>query len=864
MAEVRSLVLASDGTMKQAASADTQSISGTLTTTSGSLTLDPASNVELAADVSLVSVAGTGGLDLSASSGAFKTSTGALTLSGSSAVLDSTSTLVVGENATSIDIGSVGVMTTIKGDIQIDGAQTVIGETTFQQDATFEGNTTFGNDSAPDSVTFSANTTVDLGANKITNLADPTAGSQDAATAKYVDDGLGDKVAKAGDTMTGQLVINNAAGLQVLGISSSSVDLNPQEISVANSNFAINARGPFNGGGTLRLGTDAVTNVVEIGRSAGTVDIFAELDLNSKKITNLATPTAGNDAVNKTYADDHLGGVAYTFPAADGTADQVLTTDGLGVLSWADAGGSPAGSNTEIQFNNSGDFGASAALTFNSTTQDLVVGDGTPHSIRIGPYGYVSNPIIESQQSMNINIVNFDGALGIQAANNDLVLIGGNDGGGMSYLQTQLNVRLETQGEFWMKEQASLPAGVAGTGKLAVKSGDHALYFVDQDGQAHYSLPDGLSTIASGTAVTLDFDPALPTTRSITLGHNVTFSTDNLAAGRGMSIRLDNSAGGSARVLTFPLDGANQKWTWLGGSAPAQIDAGDVAMISLMAYGTDDTNIVAAWSYSESVQITGSGTAGQIAYFDGTRVIASEAGLKWDATNDRLNIGNADNSTHSANLRVGGTAHIGGEVWLDGSVNLGDASADVITVNGAMSLASGASFDGTDGTVDLPAQFSIDGSAVSANVTAANLNTLTGGSDASSLHTHSGVPAVVVALNTSTNSLAAGDVVCADSAAALTAAKADADLSSKSARVLGVVESAGKVMVSGIIEAKFVGSLTVALGEPVYLSQTAGLLTNVAPAAGAISEVGIIVDTGSYAGSTTCKVALQIKAPIYL
>ena len=45
---------------------------------------------------------------------------------------------------------------------------------------------------------------------------------------------------------------------------------------------------------------------------------------------------------------------AYTFPTADGNANDVLTTDGAGNLSFAAAGGggTPAGSNTEIQFNN--------------------------------------------------------------------------------------------------------------------------------------------------------------------------------------------------------------------------------------------------------------------------------------------------------------------------------------------------------------------------------------------------------------------------------------------------------------------------------------------------------------------------------
>ncbi len=67
---------------------------------------------------------------------------------------------------------------------------------------------------------------------------------------------------------------------------------------------------------------------------------------------------------------------AYTFPTADGNANDVLTTDGAGNLSFAAGGssGTPAGANTEIQFNNGGSFGASSRLTFNSSTNTLSAG----------------------------------------------------------------------------------------------------------------------------------------------------------------------------------------------------------------------------------------------------------------------------------------------------------------------------------------------------------------------------------------------------------------------------------------------------------------------------------------------------------
>ena len=61
----------------------------------------------------------------------------------------------------------------------------------------------------------------------------------------------------------------------------------------------------------------------------------------------------------------------YTFPTTYGTNGNVLTSDGSGGLSWGAAGGSPAGSNTQLQFNSSGSFGASANLTWDGTNVQL-------------------------------------------------------------------------------------------------------------------------------------------------------------------------------------------------------------------------------------------------------------------------------------------------------------------------------------------------------------------------------------------------------------------------------------------------------------------------------------------------------------
>ena len=52
-----------------------------------------------------------------------------------------------------------------------------------------------------------------------------------------------------------------------------------------------------------------------------------------------------------------------TLPADDGTTNQVLQTDGNGTTSWVTVSASPGGSNTQLQYNNSGSFAGATNLT---------------------------------------------------------------------------------------------------------------------------------------------------------------------------------------------------------------------------------------------------------------------------------------------------------------------------------------------------------------------------------------------------------------------------------------------------------------------------------------------------------------------
>jgi hypothetical protein len=220
-------------------------------------------------------------------------------------------------------------------------------------------------------------------------------------------------------------------------------------------------------------------------------------------------------------------------------------------------------------------------------------------------------------------------------------------------------------------EVAEVPAGEAGYGKLFAKS-DDGLYFVDSEGVNHYVLLDGYVQL-SGTSVALDASPSLPVYRSLSMTDATTFTTSNLGVGRSVTVRL--VAGAAQRAVTFPAG-----WSWLGGAVPAAIPANKVALLSFIAYGPADTDVIAAWSYNDSEAISGGGTTGQVAFYDGIRSVSGEANLTWDAENDRLVVGTV--ASPAANLHVGGSAQVDGAVTMNGAVTIGDGYADVVTVNG--------------------------------------------------------------------------------------------------------------------------------------------------------------------------------------
>jgi hypothetical protein len=170
--------------------------------------------------------------------------------------------------------------------------------------------------------------------------------------------------------------------------------------------------------------------------------------------------------------------------------------------------------------------------------------------------------------------------------------------------------------------------------------------------------------------------------------------------------------------------------------------------------------------------------------------------------------------------------------------------------------------------IDLPVQFKVAGTAVSANVTAAALTELTGGG-LTTLHAHAGAVAtsapkvLLTGLTTTTMTdgynvgYVSGNKVLSKAVASGTFAQAN---------VFGVSEAPSTMTVSGQADVLFEAGLTPAFGDYVYLSPTtAGRVTNVAPSASGeyVTRVGIVLDATAVT-TDVYPILLQPLAPLAL
>ena len=110
--------------------------------------------------------------------------------------------------------------------------------------------------------------------------------------------------------------------------------------------------------GDLKAADDAQRNtVIDFGED--------QIEFQTSGSTRMTVSNQGVQVTGLMIGDE------YSLPDTDGSADQVIKTDGNGTLSFATisgGSGSPGGSDTQVQINNGGSFGGSSGLTFDGDT----------------------------------------------------------------------------------------------------------------------------------------------------------------------------------------------------------------------------------------------------------------------------------------------------------------------------------------------------------------------------------------------------------------------------------------------------------------------------------------------------------------
>lgn len=214
---------------------------------------------------------------------------------------------------------------------------------------------------------------IDMGTNKITSLAAPTANG-DATNKSYVDTAVGTKVSKAGDTMSGALAMG---GNKVTGLGTPTADTDASTKAYVDTAAATK----------LNLSGGTMTGAIAMG---------------SNKITGLGAPTVGTDATTKDYVDGILGSAT----SAATSAANAATSATAAATSASNAATSASQAETAYdQFDdrylgaksanptvdNDGNALLVGALYWNSSVNEMRVWNGSTWQVSYLPAtGYVS------------------------------------------------------------------------------------------------------------------------------------------------------------------------------------------------------------------------------------------------------------------------------------------------------------------------------------------------------------------------------------------------------------------------------------------------------------------------------------------
>jgi hypothetical protein len=152
--------------------------------------------------------------------------------------------------------------------------------------------------------------------------------------------------------------VGTLTGLTLTGILSSNSNVSTSANITANN---INFSRTLYGANGVFVGNVSISGNLTVGSLGGTLTALSNVNTASSPNVNLGS-----------VSNIHIDG---------GYNGYFLQTDGTGNLTWAQAGngggggnGNPGGSNTQIQYNDSGSFGGSPYFIFNESTKNVTIG----------------------------------------------------------------------------------------------------------------------------------------------------------------------------------------------------------------------------------------------------------------------------------------------------------------------------------------------------------------------------------------------------------------------------------------------------------------------------------------------------------